>query len=184
MEDTVQLQRSLSLAEFIRPYPLLSSLEGLLGLWKLRQSVFNARKRNIPGSLRVGDLTQGFGSLKMVVGLKKQALKWASRNIPGTLRTCPQWLFLKTISSWFYSSEFKKTHQKLPSRDWKANLRRLLVMEMLLPPNVTLLWPCFSSQNRQKRIERWSWGQCPKCTSVNLIVDMFSHLDASCNEFW
>lgn len=100
------------------------------------QSVFNARKRNIPGSLRVGDLTQGFGSLKMVVELKKQVLKWASRNTPGTLRNCPQQLFLKTISSWFYSSEFKNT---LPSRDWKANLRRLLVLEMLLPPNVTLL---------------------------------------------
>lgn len=73
IEDTMQVQRSLSLAEFIRPYPLLlSSLGALLGLWKLGQSVFNARKRNIPGSLRVGDLTQGFGSLKMVVN-------WRSR---------------------------------------------------------------------------------------------------------
>lgn len=33
IEDTMQVQRSLSLAEFIRPYPLLfSSLGALLGL--------------------------------------------------------------------------------------------------------------------------------------------------------
>ena len=41
-----------------------------------------------------------------------------------------------------------------------------------------------SSQNSQKRIERWSWGQPPKSTSVHIIVDMVSHSDPSCNEFW
>ena len=122
----------------------------------------------------------------MVVGLKKQVLKWDSRNTPGTLRTCPQQLFLKTISSWFYSSEFKNTHAKLPSiQELESQFKKTSgtgnAPALKCHTSMTLL---ASSQNSQKRIERWSWGQPPKFTSVHIIVDMVSHSDPSCNEFW